>query len=34
MTKAGEKTVTIGYSGSDKYNEYVTETSFVVLEKA
>ena len=34
MTKAGVKTVTIGYSGNTNYNEYISETTFTVLQKA
>lgn len=34
MTKAGVKTVSIGYSGNTNYNEYTCETTFTVLEKA
>ena len=34
MTKAGVKTVTIGYSGNTNYNEYTSETTFTVLQKS
>ena len=34
MTKAGVKTVTIGYSGNTNYNEYTSETTFMVLQKS
>ncbi|WP_292472686.1 hypothetical protein, partial [Methanosphaera sp.] len=34
MTKAGVKTVLIGYSGNTNYNEYTSETTFTVLQKS